>query len=144
MQRETKIIIVLIIMMSLSFWLNPVISRGEEIPKGFHFGLSEKMEISDSQKYLRPFDQESETLLGTGACYGPFFSAGYQSRWIADFLSVCGLGAVSQAGESTATGGIDIINFLGIQGGIQYDPKTDDMFYTIGFSVTGLGKQLLK
>src|SRR3990167_2793820 len=106
MNKITKALIVLILGMIISLYLRP--AHPEEIPKGFHFGLSEKMEVSDTQKYLRPF-KEGEVLVGTGACYGPFFAAGYQSRWLADFLSVCALGAVSQAGESTVTAGIDII-----------------------------------
>jgi hypothetical protein len=143
MQRETKIIIVLIVMMAVSFWLNPVKARSQEIPKGFHFGLSEKMEVKDSQKYLRPIG-DGEVLVGTGACYGPFFSASYQSRWLADALSVCALGAVSQAGESKGVIGMDIINILGLQFGVEYDPQNSKPFYAFGISVTGLANQLLK
>jgi hypothetical protein len=142
MKLEVKIFILLIIGIILSLWLTT--ARAEEIQKGFHFGLSEKMEVKDSQKYLKPVDQEKEVLLGTGACYGPYFTTSYSGRWLGDFLSVCALGAVSENGESTGTFGVDIINFLGIQGGIQYDPKSDDIFYTFGISITGLAKQMLK
>src|SRR3972149_6771509 len=100
MSRGIKISILLIIGMIISLYFRP--AHSQEVPKGFHFGLSEKMEVTDTQKYLRPL-QEGEVLLGTGACYGPFFTSGYQSRWLADFLSICALGAVSQTGESTAT-----------------------------------------
>ena len=141
MNKITKALIVLILGMIISLSLRP--AHSQEVPKGFHFGLSEKMEVSDTQKYLRPL-QEGEVLVGTGACYGPFFSAGYQDRWLADFLSICALGAVSQTGESTATGGIDIINLLGLSAGIEYDPQNSKPFYTFGISVTGLANQLLK
>lgn len=120
------------------------LSNSVHAQEGFKFGLSEKMEISDTQKYLHPFNSEEEVLLGTGGCYGPFFSASYSGRWLADFLSVCGLGAVSETGQTTATGGGDLINLLGLQGGIQFDAQTRKPFYTFGISLTGLGKQLLK
>lgn len=141
MKRETWILVVPLIMMVLSLLVNPV--KAEELAKGFKFGLSEKMEIADTQKYLRPF-KTGETLVGAGACYGPFFSTSYRGRWLADFLSVCTLGAVSETGEKTGTGGLDFINLLGIQGGLQYDPIKGKPFYTFGISVTGLAKQLLK
>ena len=141
MCKGTKIFIALILGMIISLYLRP--AHSQDLPKGFHFGLSEKMEVTDTQKYLRPF-REGEVLLGTGACYGPFFTSGYQSRWLADFLSICALGAVSQTGESTATGGIDIINLLGLSAGIEYDPANGKPFYTFGISVTGLANQLLK
>lgn len=144
MDKGTKIIIALIIMMALSLWLNPVTARSEEIKKGFHFGLSDEMKVGDSQKYLTPFQRGGETLLGTGLCYGSFFSVSYGGRWLADALSVCALGAVSQTGEKTATMGIDLINFLGIQAGVQYDAENRKPFYSFGISLTSLGKQLLK
>lgn len=145
MDRTTRIIIALVIMMGLSLWLNPVIARSEDedVKPGFHFGLSEKMDVVDSQKYLRPF-RSGEVLLGTGACFGPFFSASYSGRWLVDALSVCALGAVSQTGETTATGGLDLINLLGLQGGLQYDPLTGKPYFTFGVSITGVAKQLLK
>src|SRR3990167_1623663 len=141
MNKITKALIVLILGMIISLSLRP--AHSQEVPKGFHFGLSEKMEVSDTQKYLRPL-QDGEVLVGSGACYGPFFTSGYQDRWLADFLSICALGAVSQTGESTATGGIDIINLLGLSAGIEYDPQNGKPFFTFGISVTGLANQLLK
>lgn len=143
MTKPTTIIIALIILMALSLWLNPAKARSQEVEQGFHFGLSDKMDIVDTQKYLRPF-RSGEVLLGTGVCYGPFFTAKYSGRWLLDGLSVCAIGAVSQTGETTATGGLDLINLFGLQAGLQYDPLTGKPYFTFGISVTGLAKQMLK
>ena len=139
--KSSWVLAALIIAMTISLWLNP--ARAEDPQKGFTFGLSEKMEVKDTQKYMLPF-KSGDTLRGTGGCYGPFFTSKYGGRWLADFLSVCTLAAISEDGSGTGTGGIDIINLFGIQGGIQYDPKNGKPFYTFGISITGLANQLLK
>lgn len=124
----------------LSFWTFSFAQENE----GWKFGLSEKMEIIDSQKTLLPFEKSVEALAGTGLCYGPFFSTSYNQRWLADFISICSLAAVSKTGEAAGTGGVDLINALGLQAGVQIDFSTRKPFYSFGISLTRLGKQLLK
>ena len=145
-----KTILVMFIMI-VSLWVTPALTQAQdekarfhETPGGFHFGLSEKIELANTVKYLVPFSHDEATLVGTGLCYGPFFSAQVGGRWIADFLAGCALGAVSSTGENAATGGFDIINLLGIQFGLEVDAEHRKPFFTFGINLLGLGEQLLK
>lgn len=149
MQRETKILIALIIGMALSFWLTIVV-RAEEAP-GLKFAWVETSDIRDVQMLLRSVgDSDNRSFVGTGVCSSPLWNLHYGKRWIADFVSVCGMVAIAIEDEADGrfTGGIEPINLLGLRiyGGYIADSELAKGQWTIGggLSFTGLTDQLLK
>ena len=114
----------------------------------FTFSFAPESKISDIQVYGKSFEN-SDAKAGAGLCYGPIWSAEYGKRWIADFVSVCGLGMVNTTdsndkGQTDGVVGLEIVNLMGLQGVILFDPVKGEVGYGVGISITGLGKQLLK
>ncbi len=152
MQKETKILIALIIGIAMSFWIMAV-ARAEEPGKtpGLKFAWVEESEIKDVQMLLRTFGKsEGRSFAGTGVCSSPLWDLHYGKRWIANFVSACGMVAISieDEADSRLSGGIEPLNLLGLRvyGGYTTNADFAKGQWTIGggLSFTGLTDQLLK
>ncbi len=91
--------------------------------------------VQDVTGYARSVTGEKPDLATTGICKITLAKLTNQDRWIADFISPCGvLGfATEQDSNGTALVGGQIMNFLGLRFSAYYDPMTrgklKDNFY---------------
>ena len=121
----------------------------------FHFKTPESFDFKDSQMYFRDFAGGAQTLMATGACYGPLYQLSVKTAWVADVLSVCGWGNVqlqaTSDSQASASFGISPINFWGLQIGVAYNPiiKTEKdkfherLFWGAGLSITSAIRQII-
>ena len=151
MNKMTKVFIVLVLGMIISLYFRPAHSQEVTVEPGLKFGWVETSDIKDVQMLLRSVgDKDNRSFAGTGVCSSPLWNLYYGKRWISDFVSVCGMAAISIQDEADArvTGGIEAINLLGLRvyGGYIADSELSKGSWTIGggLSFTGLTDQLLK
>ena len=121
----------------------------------FNFKVPENFDFKDSQMYFRDFSGGHQSLMATGACYGPLYQLSMKTAWVADVLSVCGWGNVQLEAASdsqvSASFGISPINFWGLQVGVAYNPviKTERdkfherLFWGAGLSITSAVRQII-
>ena len=116
---------------------------------GTTFRIAKETKSQDTQAILR--GQNDRLEAGTGICYGPVWELKSGERWIADFVSVCGMATVSvnevttdDKSDTGACFGIMPVNLLGLRGIGCYDPIRNERFFGGALSFTGVTDQLLK
>jgi hypothetical protein len=123
----------------------------------FDFGVPDEFGLKDSQMYFRSAAKDSQAYLATGAYYGPIFELRHEGRWMADFLGVGGWGNAELEGQSagsqlSASFGLVLVNFWGLQLGVAYNPVAqtlnddfaDRVLIGAGLSLTGLINQAIR
>lgn len=148
-QKHWSLFLILLIMLTLSIWLNPAIGRTEE---GFNIVSMDQMSASDVElPYVRAFGDDTRRMAIAG-CYGPFFKYTRNDNWLADFISLCGTGIFKveeldidkDKRNTIATFGGELFNAYGLRGHISYDIQGNEWYWGAGFSGLSLWGELTK
>ena len=76
--------------------------------------------------YAKDFGKGSAARVATGLCGGTLFRVTNQGKWLADLITLCGLGATTVQGEASPTAliGGELINLMGLRLGVYYNTET--------------------
>ncbi len=109
----------------------------------FHVGLVDTYQVKDVMGYLQDFHTKGGARAGVGLSTA-LVSATYKGTWVADLMSVCGVGTASASGQTDYSAGIGVCtNIKGLQTGILYDPIQGRPVWIIGISLLGTINQLM-
>ena len=92
--------------------------------------------------YAHDFSRTGTSRAATGICGMTLARVSYQGKWIADVFTPCALGATTIQGEASPTGliGAELVNVLGLRGGVYYNTADADhrLTWTLGINLLGL------
>ena len=132
-------------MKGLTYFLLPVLALLLSLPvEAYEIKEPEEYDFKDTQIYLTREDDRQE--IATGVCYGPLYEirsdAGSRVGGFLRSCTVISFNTAATEGEASPAAAVSLIDLMGINLSVVYDPFRQEFLYGFGISIMEFNTRL--